>query len=85
MVKTSAKNQILELCILPKNLNVMKTLFSRPFYLPSEIFCTKAVNVASLYVLFTQAYYIHTYIHEGENITTKIAVILNISLERHRI
>ena len=42
----------------------MKTLSSRPLSLASEIFCTKAVTVASLYVLFIQAYNIQTWRRE---------------------
>ena len=42
-------------CILPKNLNIMNNLFSRPFSLPKEIICIKLVIVASAYVFFIQA------------------------------
>ena len=45
--------------ILPKNVNIMNTLSSKPFSLPNEILCTKPVIVASAYVLFIQAYYIN--------------------------
>ena len=48
----------------------MSTLFSRPFSFPNEKCCTKPVIVASVYVLFIQAYYIHITIQDFNTIVS---------------
>ena len=63
-------------------LNIMKTLSSRPFSLPSEIFCIKAVIVACLYVVFNS---VSVCIYQWREQATKTALIQNISLGRHKI
>ena len=69
-------------CVLPNNLNIMNNLFSRHFSLLNEIlyqtcYCDFCIGIF-------HSGLIHTY-KKARRQSTKTAVILNISLDRHKI